>query len=118
LATQTTELIRIKDLASSWKCVPATVHRWIKKGVLVDGQVKKLEGVRIGARWYVTRQAAQTWWNRLNGHIEVVEPGREMRAQSHARALAELREKWGLGREAREQATDGQTERRKRPAPA
>lgn len=96
MSAQFVQLIRIKELATEWRITPDTVLRWIRRGIRIDGQVMRMEGVRIGTRWHVTRTAADLWWKKLNGHIAIVEPAREARKQAHQRALAELRERWGL----------------------
>lgn len=113
MSTQPVELIKISEIATEYRVNPDTVLRWVRRGLKIDGKIVRLEGVRIGGRWFVTRQSALTWWRRLNHFAEVVEPAKEVRRQSHQRALAELKAKWGLAPDPeREQATRGRTARR------
>lgn len=119
MSTQPAELVKISEIATEYRVAPDTVLRWVRRGLKIDGEIVRLEGVRIGGRWYVTRQAAVTWWRRLNHFAEVVEPAREVRRQSHQRALAELKAKWGLAPDPeRARAKDGRIGRRKEPGPA
>lgn len=119
MSTQPAELIKIAELATEWRITSDTVLRWVRRGIKIDGKVVRLEGVRIGSRWHVTRAAALTWWRQLNHHSEIVEPGKAIRKQSHARALAELKERWGMAPDPeRVRAKDGHTGRHTKPTPS
>ena len=118
MSTQPAQLIRIKELATEWRITSDTVLRWIRRGIRVNGQVMRMEGVRVGARWHVTRAAADLWWQKLNGHIAIVEPAKAVRLHYHQRALTELQERWGLAPDPeRQRARNGHTERRIGQAP-
>jgi hypothetical protein len=48
---------------------PDTIYRWIKHGLLHQGRRVKLDAVRVGGRWQVTREAVQKFLSTINGGL-------------------------------------------------
>ena len=38
---------------------PSTVSRWVARGLLLNGKRVRLEGVRVGFRWFTTAEAVE-----------------------------------------------------------
>jgi hypothetical protein len=74
----------------------STFVRWIKDGVLLpDGSVVRLEAVRLGSRWFTSREALQRFAERqtprLDGQATEGAPrAPSVRQQASERAAAEL----------------------------
>src|SRR5262245_19897199 len=96
-------------LAAATKLVPparrgrrthfSTILRWVTRGVaLPDGQVVRLEGIRLGGRWFTSHQALQRFAERqtpkLGGAEQTTAPRaaarRERGSDEAARALERL----------------------------
>jgi hypothetical protein len=73
---------------------PATMTRWILKGVLaIDGRRVKLEATRLGCRWLTSEAALQRFADALAAPQDGAAPSRTPTARQKAsdRADAELR---------------------------
>jgi hypothetical protein len=75
----------------------STVLRWILRGVrLPDGHVVRLEGIRLGGRWFTSRQALQRFAERQTPKLgatpeqSVVPRSPARRQRDSARAAADL----------------------------
>jgi hypothetical protein len=61
---------------------PGTMARWILKGLRTPAGLIKLEGARLGRKWYTTRQALQRFADQLTAavpstdHPEMLSDGR------------------------------------------
>jgi hypothetical protein len=53
------------------KAHPATIFRWIAKGAKdPDGQLVRLDGLRVGGRWLTSKEALQRFAERLTPELD------------------------------------------------
>jgi hypothetical protein len=77
------------------RCHLSTVQRWIITGTRgPSGEVVRLEGIRIGSRWFTTREAIMRWSTALTPHLDAAPPAPprtpERRRRASERAAVQL----------------------------
>jgi Protein of unknown function (DUF1580) len=75
----------------------STVWRWVLKGVTANGQVVKLQAVRLGSRWITSKEAIRRFSEALtptNTNTQVEKSGRtpSRRARDNSAAKKQLEE--------------------------
>jgi len=86
---------RLPRTAHNKKLHVSTLHRWVQRGLRSrDGQIVRLEMVKVGGRACTSEEALQRFFDRLTGDQSIVTPPtitRRQRLREIERAEEELR---------------------------
>ena len=55
------DLMPLYDIAAKFRRSPECVRLWITKGILVDGERRKLHAIKVGGTWLVSEEELYSW---------------------------------------------------------